>query len=213
MIKVIIDAMPTLLAGALTTILITVASMAIAVLGGLLIGVLRVLGGPLVNILLMIFVEIFRGIPLLVLMFFSYFGLPQIGIQISNNNAAILALGVWGAANGSEIVRGAITSIARGQTEAAASLGLGRLAIMGFVILPQAARRMVAPFMSLFTAVCESSSLAALINVTDLTEHGRVYVERFPTVGFAVYTAVMLIYFFINYPISVAAGRLERRLT
>lgn len=213
MISVIIDALPTLLRGAVVTIVISIIAMSIAVGGGLLIGVLRVMGGTLINTLLMGFVELFRGIPLLVLMFFAYFGLPQIGIQISGNNAAVLALGVWGAANGSEIVRGAITSISRGQTEAAASIGLGRIPIMLFVILPQATRRMVAPFMSLFTAVCESSSLAALISVTDLTERGRVYVERFPTVGFPVYIAVMLIYFFINYPISIAAGRLEKRLT
>ncbi|MGH7708351.1 MAG: amino acid ABC transporter permease [Vulcanimicrobiaceae bacterium] len=212
MSNVTLGALPTLLHGALATIGISAVSMCIAVMVGLIIGVLRILGGRVLNALLIVFVEVFRGIPLLVLMFFSFFGLPQLGIQINGNNAAILALGVWGAANASEIVRGAIISISHGQTEAALSIGLGRLPTLVFVVFPQAARRMVAPFMSLFTAVVVSSSLAALISVLDLVERGRVYVERFPPVALPVYLTVMVIYFLINYPISIAAGKLERRL-
>jgi ABC-type amino acid transport system permease subunit len=147
-----------------------------------------------------------------VLMFLTFFGLPRLGIQLPDYAAAILALGTWGAANGAEIVRGALVSIPPGQGEAGAALGLGWFAITTRIVLPQALRRMVAPFMSLFTAIVESSSLAALIGVRDVFERARVDFENDASLWLPLLVTVLIVYFAINYPISLASQRLEKSL-
>ncbi|MBC5811652.1 MAG: amino acid ABC transporter permease, partial [Candidatus Eremiobacteraeota bacterium] len=190
------------------TLVISFCAMLITVAGGLLLGVLRALHNRFLDAVIIAYVEVLRGIPLLVLMFFVFFGLPQLGIHLVPSKfrelqsvvAAIVALGLWGAANGTEIVRGAIFSISRGQTEAGTALGLNWFQVMSSVILPQALRRMIPPFMSLFTAIVESSSLAALIGVFDLLETVRTRVETAQQLWFPLLLTVMLIYFFINYP-------------
>ena len=139
------------------TLYVSVVAMLIAVSGGVLLGVLRAVRNPLIDAVVIAYVEVLRGIPLLVLMFFVFFGLPQLGIRLNESVAAIVALGLWGAANGTEIVRGAIFSISQGQTEAGTALGLNWLQVMSTIILPQALRRMLPPFMSLFTSIVESS--------------------------------------------------------
>jgi putative glutamine transport system permease protein len=195
------------------TVYVSVLAMIIAVCGGVILGVARALRNPLLDAVVITYVEVLRGIPLLVLMFFVFFGLPQLGIHLKENVAAIVALGLWGAANGTEIVRGAIFSIAKGQTEAGLALGLNWLQVMTTIILPQALRRMIPPFMSLFTSIVESSSLAALIGVKDLLETARIRFENNVSLLFPLLVTVLIIYFFINYPISLASQRLEKRLT
>lgn len=153
-----------------------------------------------------------RGIPLLVFLYFVFFGLPQLGIHFESIPSAIIAFGLWGTANGTEIVRGAIASIHRGQREAAEALGLSRRTIMMRILLPQAIRRMIPPYMSLFTSISESSSLAALIGVHELLEISRNNIDRDTGLWLPLLFTVLLIYFMINYPISIASQRLERRL-
>ncbi len=195
------------------TIAMSVAAMAIAVGGGFVLGVLRALRNKMLDALVIGYVEILRGIPVLILMFLVFFGLPQLGFTaVGNLQSAIIALGLWGAANGAEIVRGAIFSIDKGQTEAGLTLGLNWFTVMTTIVLPQAFRRMIPPFMSLFTAVVETSSLAALIPVRDVLESVRIKTETEPSLWMPLLIAVLFIYFFINYPISLASQRLEKRL-
>ncbi len=194
------------------TVYMSVAAMLIAVIGGLVLGVARALRNPILDVIVIGYVEILRGIPVLVLMFFVFFGLPQLGLHFREMPSAIIALGLWGAANGAEIVRGAIFSISSGQTEAGLALGLNWLTVMTRIILPQALRRMVPPFMSLFTAIVETSSLAALIPVRDILEQVRITTEVQPSLWFPLLVAILFLYFFINYPISLASQRLEKRL-
>jgi len=198
--------------GLVRTLEVSVASFAIAVLGGLILGTLRMLKIKVLDALIVAYVELVRGIPLLVFLFFTFFGLPQLGVHFESVPSAIIAFGLWGTANGTEIVRGAIASISRGQTEAAAALGLSRTTIMLRILLPQAIRRMIPPYMSLFTAITESSSLAALIGVHELLEISRNNIDRDTALWLPLLTTVLAIYFLINYPISVASQRLERRL-
>jgi His/Glu/Gln/Arg/opine family amino acid ABC transporter permease subunit len=204
-------AVPALVRGLGTTFTVAIAAMACAVAIGFVIGTLRSMV-PRALDLPLLGVEFFRGIPLLVLMYFLFFGLPQLGLRTSNNAAAIAALAVYAGALGSEIVRGAIVSIPLGQTEAAAALGLGRFAILCLIVIPQALRRMLPPFVALFALIVESSSLAALIDVTDLLQAARQNVERDPDVALPVYLTVLVAYFMVNYPISLVSQRLEKRL-
>jgi len=205
-------ALPALVRGLGTTFAIALTSMALAVAFGFVVGTLRSILPRAFDLPLLGVVEFLRGIPLLVLMYFLFFGLPQLGVHTTNNAAAVVSLALYAGALGSEIVRGAIVSIPIGQTEAAAALGLGRLAILWLVVLPQALRRMLPPFVALFALIVESSSLAALIDVTDLLQAARQNVERDPDVALPVYLTVLVAYFVINYPISLASQRLERKL-
>ena len=206
-------AIPSLVRGLGTTFELAIAAMACAVALGFVLGTLRSMAPRALDLPLLGIVEFFRGIPLLVLMYFLFFVLPQLGLRTSNNAAAIAALAVYAGALASEIVRGAIVSIPLGQTEAAAALGLGRFAILRLVVIPQALRRMLPPFVALFALIVESSSLAALIDVTDLLQAARQNVERDPDVALPIYLTVLVAYFVVNYPISLASQRLEKRLT
>ena len=176
-------AIPSLVRGLGTTFELAIAAMACAVALGFVLGTLRSMAPRALDLPLLGIVEFFRGIPLLVLMYFLFFGLPQLGLRTSNNAAAIAALAVYAGALASEIVRGAIVSIPLGQTEAAAALGLGRFAIL------------------------------RLIDVTDLLQAARQNVERDPDVALPIYLTVLVAYFVVNYPISLASQRLEKRLT
>jgi polar amino acid transport system permease protein len=206
------SSLPALARGLGTTFAIAVAAMVFAVVVGFAFGIVRSQVPRILDAPVLVVVEFFRGIPLLVLMYFLFFGLPQLGLRTSSNVAAVFALGLYAGALASEIVRGAIVSIPRGQVEAASALGFGRLQTLALVVIPQALRRMLPPFVALFALIVESSSLASLIDVSDLLEAARQHVESDSTIALPVYLTVLVAYFAINFPISVASRRLERRL-
>ncbi len=206
------SSLPALARGLGTTFAISVAAMVFAVAVGFVFGIVRSQVPRVLDAPVLVVVEFFRGIPLLVLMYFLFFGLPQLGLRTSSNVAAVLALGLYAGALASEIVRGAIVSIPRGQVEAASALGFGRLQTLALVVIPQALRRMLPPFVALFALIVESSSLASLIDVSDLLEAARQHVESDSTIALPIYLTVLVAYFAINFPISVASRRLERRL-
>lgn len=208
----VLVALPQLARGMVTTFALAFGGMLIALVGGFLVGIVRSYAPRAIDAPVLAVIEIVRGIPLLVMMFFIFFGLPQLGIRTSSNAAAIAALGIYAGALGSEIVRGAIASIPRGQTEAAAALGLGTMQTLALVVLPQALRRMIPPFVGLFALIVESSSLSALIGVNDLLQSARVNVERDTSAAFPLYLTVLVLYFAVNYPVSLFSQRLERRL-
>ncbi|GAC1401167.1 MAG: amino acid ABC transporter permease [Vulcanimicrobiaceae bacterium] len=207
-----VHALPALARGLGTTFAISIAAMILAVLVGFVVGIVRSQAPPAIDRPILVVIEFFRGIPLLVLMYFLFFGLPQLGLHTSNNGAAIAALCLYAGALGSEIVRGAIVSIASGQTEAASALGLGRAALLRYVVIPQALRRMLPPFVGLFALIVESSSLSSLINVSDLLQTAHQNVERDNDIALPIYLTVLVAYFAVNYPISLASQRLEKRL-
>jgi polar amino acid transport system permease protein len=211
-VNTVAAALPQLLHGLAVTVAVACAGMAIAVVTGFVLGVLRAHAPAAVDLPVLGCIELIRGIPLLVLMYLVFFGLPQLGVHTSSFGAAIAALGAYAGALASEIVRGAIVSIPRGQSEAAASLGLGTFASLRLVVLPQAIRRMLPPFVALFALVVESSSLSALIDVPDLLQAARSFSEAHAGSAFALYLAVLVLYFVINEPVSLAAQRLERAL-
>ncbi len=158
-----------------------------------------------------LFVEVFRDTPLIMQMFFIFFGLPAVGIRLNSFVAATVAMSFFAAANAAEIVRGAIQSIPRGQTEAARALGLSPHQTMRFVILPQAIRRMIPPLMGLFTTLVKDTSLAAIINVFELTMAARVTIER-TLASFEIWLVAGALYFLVTYPLSLVTQRLEQRL-
>src|SRR5439155_10075976 len=151
--------LPLLLEGALVTIEISAAAMAIAISLGLCMAVLRVFAAPIVSWLMIAFIEVIRGTPLLIQLFMIFYGLPALGIRFSPLWAAIIGLGVNYAAYEAENYRAGIQSIPRGQLDAALALGLTRLQTIRKIVLPQAVLLVIPPVTNDFIALLKDSSL------------------------------------------------------
>ena len=208
--SVLVQSLPHLLRGAVSTLALAAAVLAVGTALGLAVGLLRVLPGRAGTVVGGA-VELVRAVPLLLLLFFIFFGLPALGVRIPTFPAAVLAMSLWMAANTAEVVRGGVQSISRGQFEAARSLGLGWASTMRFVILPEATRRMLPPFVGLCTILVKDTSLAAIIGVFELTRAAQETIER-TLRSFEIYGAAAAIYFALCFPLTRLAARLETRL-
>jgi polar amino acid transport system permease protein len=169
------------------------------------------------------YLEVFRGLPILVTVFMVYFGLPAISPQLEYGplTATSIALILWGSAQVAEATRGAVQSIPREQHEAAAALGFGWVGRHRSVILPQAFRRLLPPLVSLLVNIIQNSTLAAVIGGIELLQAGKSQTERltfFPPAGigeihaFEIFAFVALLFFLISFPLTRLAAYLERRL-
>jgi polar amino acid transport system permease protein len=167
--------------------------------------------------LIRLYIEVWRGLPIIVTIFLIYFALPSIGVRFSAFDAAAIGLTLWGSAQVAEATRGAVQSIPREQHEAAAALGFGWVGRHAFVILPQALRRLLPPIVSLLANVIQNTTIAAVIGVAEVLETGNRQVERltyttFESHAFEIFAGVMAIFFVISYPLTLLARHLERRL-
>jgi polar amino acid transport system permease protein len=212
MIQQIVYAVPFLLDGLLVTLLVSLVTVALSLVAGVLLGLALVEGPLLVRLLVRVFTDTVRGIPILVLIFFVYYGLPALGANLDSFTAAVLALTLFKTAQVIEYVRGAIASIPRAQHEAAKAIGLTFVQRMRYVIVPQAFRRFLPPWINGVTDAVKGSALVSLLGVTDLMHAiqqviGRTY-DAMP-----LYLLGALIYFAINYSLSLVARRAERRFT
>lgn len=212
---IIRQALPNLLWGGLITLQLTAISILLGLVGGSLLGIARLSPSKLVSILARLYVDFFRGTPLLVQLFIIYFGLPAllqgIGLPLRLNQwtAAIIALSLNSAAYIAEIVRAGIQSIELGQREASQSLGLGAIQTMRYVIFPQAFRRMIPPLGNEFISMLKDTSLVAVIGFEELFRRGQLVVaQNFRS--FEIYTAVALVYLVLTLISSQLFSALER---
>ncbi len=168
-----------------------------------------------------LYIEIWRGLPIIVTIFLIFFSLPTLGIKFEAWLAAAIALSLWGSAQVAEATRGAVESIPREQHEAASALGFGWVGRHVFVIVPQALRRLLPPLVSLLVNVIQNTSLAALIGVGEVLATGQQQSARLqspPPAGlgdghqFAIYGGVLVTFFVISFPLTRLAAYLERRL-
>lgn len=157
------------------------------------------------------YIEIFQGTPLLIQLFIAFFGLSLVGITVSSWVAASLGLTLWTAAFLAEIWRGCVESVSKGQWEASASLGMGRLQQLRYVILPQALRVAIPPTVGFSVQVVKGTALTSIIGFVELTRAGTV-VTNATYQPFLVYGLVALIYFCLCWPLSKSSQLLERRL-
>jgi His/Glu/Gln/Arg/opine family amino acid ABC transporter permease subunit len=173
--------------------------------------------------LIRLYVEVFRGLPILVTVFAVFFALPTISptFEFSPLDATAIALTLWGSAQVAEATRGAVQSIPREQTEAAAALGFGWVGSHVYVILPQAVRRLLPPLVSLLVNIIQNTTLAAVIGGLDILEAGKRQNERIATYppigigqnhGLEIFAAVALLFFLISFPLTRLAAYLEKRL-
>jgi polar amino acid transport system permease protein len=200
---------------------------AIAVVGSAVLGVVL---GTLITIkvrplqmLIRLYIEVFRGLPILVTVFMVYFGLPEISasLKFAPLSAAAIALVLWGSAQVAEATRGAVQSIPREQHEAAAALGFGWTGRHTSVILPQALRRLLPPFVGLLVNIIQNSTLAQTIGGIEVLQAAKSQNERlsFPQpigIGeihaFEIFAGVLILFFLISFPLTRLAAVLEKRL-
>jgi len=201
-----------ILSAALLTIKITLLSFALALVLAFVVGTLRAEKIPVpLEKILGGYVEIFRGTPLLIQLFFIYYGLPSIGINMSNIVAAVSGLALNSAAYMSEIVRAAINSVPSGQKEAAFVLGYSRLQSLLYIIYPQAVRLAIPPLMNSFSSLLKESSLVSILAITELTRIGNLIYTRTYR-AFEIYLVLGAIYFILTYSVSLITRKIEKRI-
>ena len=199
-----------LLEGLVQTLKAAGAGMACALALGSTLALLRLSRAAPVRWLATVWVEFFRGVPLLLLIFFSFFALPKYGIDITPFRALVLALALYNGAQLGEIFRAGILSLDRGQSEAAYAVGLGYWQAMRFVVVPQAARRMVPAIVSQLVTLLKDTSLGFVITYEELLRRSRSTGEFFRN-PLQVTAFVALIYIAVNLVLGYAARRLEVR--
>jgi polar amino acid transport system permease protein len=201
-----------ILAGLGVTIAYTVGTILLGLAIGLVTGLLRLSRNPMITAPLVAYVEIFRCTPLLVQIVWFYYALPVVlGIDIPAHLAAVLVLSLYTGAFYAEIIRGGVNSIERGQWDAARAIGMRRRQVMRHVILPQAVKRMIPPFMNQSIIQLKNTSLVSTIAVADLLYQGTI-ITAATYRPLEVYTMVAIIYFLVLFPLTLAAQQVERRL-
>ena len=201
-----------ILAGLGVTIAYTVGTILLGLAIGLVTGLLRLSRNPMITAPLVAYVEIFRCTPLLVQIVWFYYALPVVlGIDIPAHVAAVLVLSLYTGAFYAEIIRGGVNSIERGQWDAARAIGMRRRQVMRHVILPQAVKRMIPPFMNQSIIQLKNTSLVSTIAVADLLYQGTI-ITAATYRPLEVYTMVAIIYFLVLFPLTLAAQQVERRL-
>ena len=209
--NLVVNSFPLLLIGAGVTIQITVLSTAIGFVIGLVVGVARISHLRPLRLLAEVYVEFFRGTPLLVQIFLFYFALPVItGQRIDPFIAAISACGINSGAYVAEIFRAGIQSVDEGQMEAGRSLGMTWLQTMRYIIVPQACKRVIPPLGNEFIAMLKDSSLVSVIGFEELTRRGQLIIAK--TYGsFEIWMSIAVIYLVMTLTISRFVAYLERR--
>ena len=195
---------------------------AIALVGSTLIGITL---GTLLTIrflptraLIRLYIEIWRGLPILVTIFIVYFALPAVSprLRFDAITAGAIALILWGSAQVAETTRGAVQSIPREQHEAASALGFGWVGRHTFVIMPQALRRLLPPLVGLLVNIIQNTTIVQIIGAPELLESAERQVERLTFEGqqhaIQIYGAVMVIFFCLSFPLTRLSAYLEKRL-
>ncbi|MFP4475975.1 MAG: amino acid ABC transporter permease [Desulfatibacillaceae bacterium] len=196
--------------GILVTFEVTFASIALAIVIGLITGLGRISRNPVINLIASTYVEVVRGIPLLVQLFYLYYAIGKF-YAVNDMLAAILAMSVCYGAYMGEVFRAGIESIDKGQTEAALSLGFSRRQTMFYVILPQAWRTILPPVGNEFIALLKDTSLVSILAVSDLLRRGREFASK-SFMYFETFTMVAIIYLFITLILSKLVSFMEERL-
>lgn len=203
---------PDILHGAIVTVEVTACALVLGCIMGLLVGIGRL--DPKRRVIYGVctaYVTFIRGTPLLVQLFLLFFGLPQFNILLPAFVCGVIGLGIYSGAYVSEIVRGAIQSVDKGQMEAARSIGMSSGQAMRAVILPQAIVRMIPPLGNEFIALIKNSALVSLLTIADLMHEG----QKIISVSYRsleVYLAIALVYLILTSAAGLILQRAEQRL-
>jgi polar amino acid transport system permease protein len=209
-VDLVVQSLPFITKGLAITLLVSMLVVSMSLVAGVVLGVALTYGPLPLRLLVRGYSDVIRGIPVLILIFAVYYGLPALKVNLSNLTAAVAALTMFTTAQVIETTRGAIQSIHHGQMEAGKAIGLGFGQRLLYVVFPQALRRFLPPWINSVTDAVKGSALVSLVGVVDLMLAiqqviGRVY-EPMP-----LYLLGAAIYFAINYSLSSLSRRLEQR--
>ena len=205
-----------LLGGLWAALQISLISIAVSMVLGTVLGVLAGRKKGIARGLMRCYLEFIHIMPQMVLLFLVFFGTAKaFGWNLSGELSSIIVFSLWGTAEMSDLVRGAVTSIPAIQHESAMALGLSRLQVYRYVILPQAIRRLIPQSINLITRMIKTTSLVLMIGVVEILKVGQQIIEAnrkaSPNAAFGVYLTIFLLYFLLCWPISLLAKRLEKR--
>jgi polar amino acid transport system permease protein len=199
-----------LLAAAWATLQLAFGALVIGLIVGLLVALARLSGSRALRRAALYYIELFRGTPALVQLFIVYFSLTEIGVHFSSFQAAMIGLGLNAAAYLAEIYRAGLEAVPKGQVEAAKAIGMPKLKVLRWVVLPQAIRIVLAPIGNVAISLLKDTSVASLIAAPDL----MLRAQDLSSVYFMpleIYILVGAIYFALCYPLSLAVRMLERK--
>ena len=204
--------LPYLLRGAVVTLEITAATLAVAVILGLALAVMQRTRARFVATTARAYIEVMRSIPVLTTLFVIYFGLAYLGIQLPSFVAAVIALGMLGGSYMAEIIRAGIDAVHVGQREAAMSLGMTPTQAMRFIVLPQALRVIVAPTANYTIGLLKDTAIVSTVAAPELLFAAKTLVSQ-TILPMQVYLLTASIYFLMSWPLARAARHLEIRLS
>ena len=205
-----------LLSGMLVALRISLISVLISIVLGVALGSLMSLKKPAITVASKIYLEFIRIMPQMVLLFLVYFGTTKaLGINMSAETASIIVFSLWGTAEMSDLVRGALGGIPAIQYESSYSLGMTTFQTYVYVIIPQIIRRMLPLSINLITRMIKTTSLVMMIGIVEVLKVGQQIIEAnrksSPNAAFGVYATVFLLYFVVCYAISMFSKHLEKK--
>lgn len=205
-----------LLGGLGVALKISLISVLISIPAGILLGALMTWKNPVTKAILRLYLEIIRIMPQMVLLFIVFFGTTRIfGWNLSGESSSIIVFSLWGTAEMSDLVRGALISIPVHQYESSEALGLNRVQTYRYIIIPQTLRRLIPLSINLITRMIKTTSLILMIGVVEVLKVAQQIIEAnrmsSPNAAFGIYLVVFLLYFIACWPISMAARYLEKR--
>jgi len=204
-----------LLEGLWVTVRISLISVSLSALLGLILGMIMTIKNPIIKAATKVYLEFIRIMPQLVLLFIVYFGITKaFGIHLSGELSAIIVFTLWGTAEMGDLVRGALTSIAKIQYESALAIGLTIWQTYLYIIIPQAMRRLLPQAINLVTRMIKTTSLIVLIGVVEVVKVGQQIIDanrlNAPGAAFWIYGLIFFMYFIVCYPISKLSRKLEK---
>ena len=205
-----------LLSGLWVTVRISLISVVLSIILGVLLGMVMTIKNPVTKALTKIYLEFVRIMPQLVLLFLVYFGLTKsFGINLSGESSSIIVFTIWGTAEMGDLVRGALISIPKHQYESGEVIGLNKIQIYRYIIIPQTLRRLIPLAINLTTRMIKTTSLIVLIGVVEVMKVAQQIIEanRYtaPDAALWIYGTIFFLYFIVCWPISLLAGRLEKK--
>jgi polar amino acid transport system permease protein len=210
-LKLLLQNLPLLLDGLRASLEVAVCSVGFGLLLGCLAGVASLAPSRTARTAARLYLEAFRTIPVLVWLFVAFFAVPiALNLTISGEIAAIMVFSLWGGAEMSDLVRGALSSISVAQYESGRALGLSETQLHRFIIVPQAIRRLLPGTVNLVTRMIKTTSLVVLVGVVDVVKRAQQVIERTHE-PFPIYLFLFVLFFALCYPLSLLSRWLEQR--
>ena len=205
-----------LLQGLWVALRISLISVVISMPLGILVGALMTLKNPVLQVILRVYLEFIRIMPQLVLLFIVFFGSTSVfGVNLSGEVSSIIVFSLWGTAEMADLVRGALISIPVHQYESSEALGLSRIQMYAYIIIPQTVRRLIPLSINLITRMIKTTSLVLMIGVIEVLKVAQQIIEAnrmsSPNAAFGIYLTVFLLYFLACWPISLLAKYFEKK--